>query len=166
MLDESLVFHKTELGQAEIAGTARTLQGRLRRALIMVDGARTVAQLAPLVRPGELDGILEELQAGGFISLAGGTLADLLPGGGSGDAPAAAPGPDAAERFDRARRLAMREVMDRLGPNGDELALLIERCRGASDLRAAMRDAERILSGFIGAAAARDFAQRIGRELG
>lgn len=163
MFDETLVFHKTALGQAEIAGTVRTLQGRLRRALILVDGARTVGQIAPLVRPGELDGILEELQAGGFISLAGGTLADLLPGAGAGAPPA---GPDDAEKFERARRLAMREVMDRLGPNGDELAVLIERCKGPPELRAVMRDAERILAVYIGAAAARDFAQRVGRDLG
>jgi hypothetical protein len=71
MLDATLVFQKTELGSREIGAPGGGLTPRLRRALIVVDGVKTVEDLAPLFRPGEIDTILEELQAGGFVTVAG-----------------------------------------------------------------------------------------------
>jgi hypothetical protein len=160
MLDESLVFHKTARGAEEIGGATRTLAAKLRRALIMVDGVKSVAELAPMFRQGEIDAILEELQAGGFVSLQGGEVA----------VPVAAPGMSApatgAQRFQEAKRAAMREVMDRLGPNGDTLAVKIERASSPSELRAALGEAERVFEAFLGQAAARAFVQKIGRDLG
>jgi hypothetical protein len=67
MFDETLVFHKTDLGAGESCGESRTLGPKLRRALLLVDGAKSVADLTPLFRQGEVDSILEELQAGGYI---------------------------------------------------------------------------------------------------
>jgi hypothetical protein len=71
MLEETLVFHKTDLGAGEICGESRTLGPKLRRALLLVDGAKSVAELTSLFRQGEVDSILEELRAGGYIGLAG-----------------------------------------------------------------------------------------------
>ena len=154
MLDESLVFHKTALGAAEIGGANRTLPGKLRRALILVDGNKTVADLAPLFRQGEIDGILGELQAAGHISLEGGAVAAPAPdAGGAGPA-------SGLLRFDETKRAAMREVMERLGPNGDSVAVKIERAGGPAELRAALAEAERLMAGFVGEAAARAFAQK------
>lgn len=68
MLEESLVFHKTALGQREIEQLRHGLAPKMRRALILVDGTRSVRELAPKFRPGEVDAILEELQASGHIS--------------------------------------------------------------------------------------------------
>ena len=68
MLDESLVFHKTALGQREVEKPADGLVPKLRRALVLVDGVRSVRELAPLFRPGEVDSILEELEASGHVS--------------------------------------------------------------------------------------------------
>ena len=59
----------------------------------------------------------------------------------------------------------MREISDRLGPNGDTLALKIERCKTPEELRAALREAEKILASFLGAEYGRTFAQKIGRDL-
>lgn len=160
MLDESLVFHKTALGATEIGGATRTLAAKLRRALILVDGAKSVADLAPMFRQGEIDAILEELQAGGYISLEGGEVAVAGPATG---VPAAAIG---EQRFQEAKRAAMREVMDRLGPNGDTLAVRIERATTPAELRAALGEAERVFEAFLGQAAARAFVQKIGRDLG
>jgi hypothetical protein len=86
MLDESLVFHKTVLGQQEIAQATRTLAAKMRRALILVDGEKTVADLAPMFRPGEVDSILEELQASGHVTLDARKAAPP-PAGGSGNPP-------------------------------------------------------------------------------
>ena len=160
MLDESLVFHKTALGAAEIGGATRTLGAKLRRALILVDGTKSVADLAPMFRQGEIDAILEELQAAGFVSLEGGAVAVASSATG-GPAPA-----NGEQRFQEAKRAAMREVMDRLGPNGDTLAVRIERATTPAELRAALGEAERAFEAILGLAAARAFVQKIGRDLG
>jgi hypothetical protein len=162
MLDENLVFHKTQAGATEVTAPVHGLPPKLRRGLIMVDGARTVADLAPMFRPGEVDLILGELQKLGLVSLEGGRLAEVL------DATAqdaAAAGAIPPERFEEVRRRAMREISDRLGPNGDTLALKIERCRTPEELRVALREAEKIMASFLGAEYGRTFAQKIGRDL-
>lgn len=163
MLDESLVFHKTSLGAEEIGGPSRSLGAKLRRALILVDGAKTVADLAPMFRPGEIDSILEELQVGGYITLGEGAVA--FGSAPPPEAPAASP-PGGLRRFDDVKLAAMREVMDRLGPDGDTLAVKIERASSPADLRAAIAEAGRVLESIRGAAAARAFAEKIGRVPG
>ena len=161
MLDESLVFHKSEAGAREIATPAHGLSPKLRRALIMIDGVKTVAELAPMFRPGEVDAILAELQDKGLVTLTGGELAPVAAKAVAG--PAA--GAIKAEHFEEVRRRAMREISDRLGPNGDTLALKIERCKTPEDLRSALREAEKIMASFLGAEYGRTFAQKIGRDL-
>jgi len=164
MLEENLVFHKTEAGAREMASTAHGLAPKLRRALILVDGTKTVTDLASAFRPGEIEVILAELQDKGLVTLAGGALApvDASPSAG---AATAAGGAIPAEHFEEVRRRAMREISDRLGPNGDPLALKIERCKTPEELRAALREAEKILASFLGAEYGRTFAQKIGRNL-
>lgn len=161
MLDESLVFQKTEAGAAEMAAPALGLPPKLRRALIVVDGTRTVADLATAFRPGEVDAILMDLQARGLVTLSGGVVS--APKARPDAAPASAGSP--AEGLEEVRRIAMREVSHSMGPNGDALALKIERCRTAEDLRTALREAEKILTSFLGAEAGRAFAQKVGRDL-
>jgi hypothetical protein len=162
MLDENLVFHKTEAGAREIAGTTRGVNPKLRRALILVDGTKSVADLAPMFRPGEADAILAELQSLGLVSLAGGAVAPVSEPAGAPASPAAAV---THERFEEIRMAAVREISHRLGPNGDTLAIKVDRCRTPEELRAALREAEKILASFLGAEYGRTFAQKIGRDL-
>jgi len=160
MLDESLVFHKTQAGANEIATPVHALPPKLRRALIMVDGAKSVAELSAMFRPGEAAAFLLELQAKGLVSLSGGEIAKAA------DAPAPEPAAGLPqERFEQIRREAMREISHRLGPNGDALALKIERCATPQELRVALREAEKILASFLGAEYGRTFAQKVGRDL-
>jgi len=162
MLDENLVFHKTEAGAREIASPSRGLSPKLRRALILVDGAKAVSDLAPMFRPGEVEAILVDLQSQGLVSLAGGELAPVS------SAPPAAAAPAIAisqERFNEIRQAAVREISHRLGPNGDALAIKVDGCRTPEELRVALREAEKILSSFLGAEYGRSFAQKIGRDL-
>lgn len=162
MLDENLVFHKTEAGARELAGTDRGVSSKLRRALILVDGTKTVADLAPMFRPGEVEVILVELQSLGLVSLAGGQVAPVSAPGSTPAGPAAAVTP---ARFDEIRLAAVREISHRLGPNGDTLAIKVERCKTPEELRTALREAEKILASFLGAEYGRTFAQKIGRDL-
>jgi hypothetical protein len=165
MPDENFVFQKTQRGADEIAAGERTLASKLRRALILVDGAKSVADLAPAFRPGEIDAILAELLSGGFIEPAGGAAAAAMPQGqDAGDArgdQAAMP----AQHFEEVRRRAAREISDRLGPNGDSLALMIEGCSTPERLRVALREVEKILTSYLGADYGKTFAQKIGRDL-
>jgi len=162
MLDENLVFHKTEAGAREIAGAARAVSSKLRRALILVDGTKTVGDLAPMFRPGEAEAILAELQSLGLVSLAGGAVAPVSEPAGAPATPAAALTP---ERFTEIRLAAVREISHRLGPNGDTLAMKVDRCKTPEELRVALREAEKILASFLGAEYGRTFAQKIGRDL-
>jgi len=164
MLDENLVFHKSEAGAREIASSGHGLSAKLRRALIMVDGVKTVAELAPMFRPGEIASIFAELQSMGFVTLAGGALAEVSAEP-AGSAPEGTAKAVSQEQFDEVRRRAMKEVSDRLGPNGDSLALKIERCGTPEELRAALREAETIMASFLGAEYGRNFAKKIGRDL-
>jgi hypothetical protein len=163
MLDENLVFHKTEAGAREVTAPERRLSPKLRRALILVDGTKAVTDLAPMFRPGEVDAILAELQAMGLVSLAGGEIAPVSSAPASA-APAAA-GALSPERFNEIRKAAVREISHRLGPNGDALAIKVDRCRTPEELRVALREAEKILASFLGAEYGRTFAQKIGQDL-
>lgn len=163
MLDDGLVFHKTERGHAEVAQPGGGLSPKFRRCLILIDGVKTVAELSPLFRPGEIAAILDELQAGGYVALEGGAAEAAPPG--AEEAGAEFAGIDATT-FVEIRRRAIREVSDRLGPTGDPLAVKIEQCTTPEELRVALRDAERILASFLGAEYAKTFAKKVGRNLG
>lgn len=161
MLDENLVFQKTEAGAREIAAPAHALSPKLRRALIMVDGVKRMAELAAMFRPGEIDAIVLELQAKGLVALPGGATAVSEPQSAAPTGPISI----SPERFKEIRALAMREISHRLGPNGDALALKVEGCTTPEELRAALREAEKILASFLGAEYGRSFAQKVGRDL-
>lgn len=161
MLDENLVFHKTEAGAREVGAPGLGLAPKLRRALILVDGSKSVTDLAPMFRPGEVEAILAELQSRGLVSLEGGAVAPVTASE-PGSAPAAAV---SAEQFEEIRKAAVREISHRLGPNGDALALKVDRCRTPEELRIALREAEKILASFLGAEYGRAFAQKVGRGL-
>ena len=57
-MDGSLVYSKTPKGVAEIAARSAQLPMTTRRVLIMVDGKRTVDELAVLLRLGEIDSVM------------------------------------------------------------------------------------------------------------
>ena len=151
-MDEDLVFHKTEKGQNEIGHPGGGLPPKQRRCLIMVDGAKSVAELSAMFRPGEIDQILEGLVAAGYIAL---------------DAAQAAAHVETHiphfhdAQFDIVRQRAMREVSERLGPNGDPLAIKLEECETPAQLRHVLREAEVVMTSFLGAEYAKTFARKL-----
>jgi len=70
-MDETIVFRKTERGQREIAQAGGELSPKLRRILITIDGVKQIGELAPLTRPGEIEGVVEALLRGGYIIATG-----------------------------------------------------------------------------------------------
>jgi hypothetical protein len=168
-MDDKLIFSKTPKGIGEVATRSSALSMAARRVLIMIDGRRSVGELAPLLRPGEIITVMATLEAQGFVVKAGGSDS-------SGSRPAAAEpsievntvGGPPEERnvltLDEAKRRAVRELIDRLGPEGEMMAMRIEQCRTAEDLRERLREAERLIGGLLGETAAQGYLQALRRQ--
>jgi hypothetical protein len=168
-MDDRLVYTKTAKGVAEIAARGGTLSLAARRILIMVDGKRSVAELAPLARPGEIEGLIATLEANGFIQRMQDT-ATATPR--SLDVPTVAGievhslGTDPGEErtlltLDEAKRRAVRALTDRLGPDAEIIAMRIEQARTADELRERIKEAERVVAGLLGQAAAGEFLRAL-----
>lgn len=170
-MDGSVVYAKTTKGVAEVAARSAQISMTTRRVLIMVDGKRTVDELAVLLRPGEIDGVIAQLESAGLIHRHTGSHALDVPtiGGRELDALPTTQGPATPEdanplTLDEAKRRAVRELTDRLGPEAEALALRIESCRTIEDFRERVREAERLVSGALGAAAAADYLRALRRR--
>ena len=66
-MDGSLVYSKTPKGVAEVAARSAQLSMTTRRVLIMIDGKRSIDELAVLLRPGEIDAVITQLESAGLI---------------------------------------------------------------------------------------------------
>jgi hypothetical protein len=174
-MDEQLVFSKTSKGVAEVAARSAALGMAARRVLILVDGKRTVADLAPLLKPGEIMGVIAALEDQGFIARPAAAEAPARPATRTMDLPpSVAPldvntvGGAVEERIlltlDEAKRRAVRELVDRLGPDADGMSVRIEQSRTADELRDRLREAERLVAGFLSEAAAQDYMRALRRS--
>lgn len=154
----STIYRKTAKGHAEIETRALRLPPRLRGALILVDGHRSVEDLAKLI-PGDAAQTLEQLLADGFIEVFA-VLADRPPA----PPPPAAVAPrkpaPAASSLDNQKREVVRYLNDRLGPTAETLAIKIERAASAAELQPLLAQAAQVLRNFGGAAAADPFVAR------
>jgi hypothetical protein len=163
MLDDWLVYAKTAKGVAEIGSRSGAVSLAARRVLIMIDGKRTVAELAPLARTGEIGTIIEQLEAQGMVH----------PAPAGADAPTTAaplePADDLGEdrlvsNFEVVKRRAVRELSDRLGPDAEVMAVRIEHSRSTDELRQRLHEAERLVAGMLGDAHAQDFLRALRRR--
>ena len=140
MLNPDSVLKKTDAGVAAIKDRDRTVAPRARTLLIMVDGSKTVAQLAAL----NIDAVqgatlLEELADRSFIETVGrpstgasaSTPAQAAPAPASiANTPAPAPS-DRRPEVDvkTSIRNATRFLENWLGPQSEPLCLQLERCK-------------------------------------
>lgn len=165
MIDEQLVYAKTPKGVAEVAARSGGLSLAARRVLILIDGKRTVAELAPLARPGEIASILEGLESQGFVqplnSAAVRAAAAEPAGTESGDELA---DERLVATLEAVKRRAVRELSDRLGPDAEVMAVRIEQCRTPDELRQRLHEAERLVAGILGDAQGQDFLRALRRR--
>jgi hypothetical protein len=172
------LYMKTAEGSAEVAARSPRLNMTQRRVLIMADGKRTIAELAQLVPQGNIEEVLALLIGMGLIG--------RIPDGTESAAAAAAiepldvptitgvappptlsppPGePEPVMTLDEAKRRAVRELTDRLGPGADSLAMKIEACRSADEFRERLREAERLVSALQGAEAGQAYLRALRRR--
>jgi len=173
-MDGSLIYVKTPKGAAEVAARSALLTMTTRRVLIMMDGKRTVGELAMLVRPGEIDGIVSQLESAGLAQKAAAAGMDKpAPLNGretAGEAPATLGATVMDEReltpitLEEAKRRAVRELNDRLGPEAEVLAIRIEHCKSIEEFRERVREAERFVAAALGNAAAQDSLRALRRK--
>jgi hypothetical protein len=164
MLDDRLIYAKTPKGVAEVGTRSSAVSLAARRVLIMIDGKRTLGELAPLSPTGDIGPIVEQLEAQGMVQLASAGIPTNPPLG-----PAADSADDLAEErlvasFDAFKRRAVRELSDRLGPDAEVMAVRIEHCRTTDDLRQRLLEAERLVAGMLGDAQAQEFLRALRRR--
>jgi hypothetical protein len=145
-------YRKSSKGVAEIETRAHRLPPRLRSALIVVDGRRSATELYKLI-PQQAEETVAALLEQGFI--------EAVAQAPSAAAPAPRPaGPPAPVDFDSRRRDAVRRFTDLVGPMGEALAMRMERCRSADELRPLLALASQILANTRGRQAATDYSAR------
>ena len=176
MLNPNTVFFKTEAGLEEVKARALGLRAELRRLLILVDGSAPLSRLAIFVRGSEIDSLIAELEIQGLVSTGtGATAAVNAPVAVSAVAsavarpaatPALSPTPSSssaipasvsyanleptAAQLIAVRQTAIRTLHDLLGPDADALAVKIDRCKDAQDLRATITDIRQTLDRRLG----------------
>jgi hypothetical protein len=167
-MDGSLVYAKTPKGVAEIAARSAQLSMTTRRVLIMIDGKRSVDELSVLLRPGEVDAVIAQLESAGLIQRSTGSHVLDVPTvfGREAEAMPTTQGPAAGEEgnpmtLEEAKRRAVRELTDRLGPGAEGVSLRIENCRTIEDFRERVREAERLVTAALGPAAAADYLRAL-----
>ncbi len=166
MLKPNAVYFKTEAGMAEVKVRALGLRAELRRLLILVDGNAPLSRLAVFVRGSEIDYLIAELELQGLVTTSVGApvaFAEsivLLPTAAwraTNGAPPATPAaathanlePTTAQML-AVRRTAVSTLHDLLGPDADALAVKIERCKDAQELRVAITDIRQTLDRQLG----------------
>lgn len=166
-MDGTCIYAKTPAGSAEVAARAAGLCMQTRRVLIMMDGRRTVGELAVLVRPGEIEAIVGRLEAAGLARRLGeddAAVAATPVNGNAGVANVSAAPEDRDTgplTLDEAKRRAARELNERIGPEADGLAIRIESCRTIDEFRERIRDAERFVATALGREAAQDYLRAL-----
>jgi hypothetical protein len=164
MLDDWLVYAKTAKGAAEVASRSGAVPLAARRVLIMIDGKRPIAELAPLARTGEISTIVEQLEAQGLVQ----PVQASAQGTASIWAQPEASDEFAEDRvsggFDAVKRRAIRELADRLGADAEVMASRIDQCRSTEELRQSLHEAERLVAGMLGEMQAQEFLRALRRR--
>jgi hypothetical protein len=157
-MDPEQVLSKTDKGREEIATRAHHLDAKHRRILILVDGTSTAGAIAAKVA-GFDDGlaVLDDLLSAGFVAGAGAAVAPPAP-----TAPAAAAPPAATDSLESLKRLACGQIERLMGPDGDPLALRIEKAGSREEFLAEARKVHAALSAFLGPKKADLFAKALG----
>jgi hypothetical protein len=179
-LNDKLVFAKTPKGATEVATRGGGLTMAARRILIMVDGKRSLGELAAMLRSNELDGVINLLETQGFIQRSSGASGGppTVFGNTRMDEPTRELPTETLEvntianegeerqllTIEEAKRRAVRELNDRLGPEAEIMAVRLEQTRTADELRDRLREAERLVAGLLGEAAAAEYLRALRRR--
>lgn len=151
-MDRQAIYRKTGAGADAIATRHAALAPKQRSLLILVDGRRTVGELATLgAALGDPAELLQALLAHGYIE----PLARKSPVAPAAGARADADGVPLAQ----ARTLAVRRLTDLLGPGATDLCLRLEKTHTVQEFQAAVRRTEATLRQVVGPQRAAQFLE-------
>ena len=171
---EQGIYRKTDKGRDEIATRANKLGLRERTMLIMVDDKTSRAGLLAKNSHPTSEGILDDLLAGGYIEIVGGTVTAASAPPPSAPAPVQAPAapapvqaapaaaaapaaPPVEVSMQSASRYACRALVTLLGPGADDLTALIEKCKTVEELTARLEKCRDVVQGMSGRRKAEEF---------
>ena len=181
MLKPNTVYFKTQAGIQEVKARVLGLRAELRRLLILVDGNAPLSRLAIFVRGSEIDSVIAELEVLGLVTsgtsspaavglpiAAPASIAEPVqrPAPPLAAAPAPAPtlyanlAPTAAQLL-AVRNTAIRTLHEMLGPDADSLAIKIERCVDAQELRVVITDIRQTLDRQMGTDKGQRFLEEV-----
>lgn len=162
-MDAQAIYRKSGKGTEAIA--SRTLAGKLRTLLILVDGKKTIANLRELaVGLGEPDQLLAQLKAEGFIEAVPGA-APVPPAVPTTAAMSTVPVADAGKSLVKVKALATHLLAEVLGPLADDVSLKIEAAQDVPHFIAAMKLAYAVVREVRGQGAADRFGQEIENQM-
>ena len=163
-MENHFIFARSEKPESDLEGEESD-RARYRRFLALVDGQRTVEELAQVSRPDELTNTLQWLLEHDFITKIGEASSDH-----GLTTPAQDPFAAAAlteDMFDEFKRRAVLQLRARFGASADNACERIVQAHTPEELRSALRDAEGMIAGPAApgeAAEVRELFLRIGRN--
>ncbi len=151
------IFFTTARGYAEMQSDALALSPRMFRALVLVNGVRTVEKLVLQLRSADALKTLRELETGGYIERVGS----------SGAEPSVSRYTEtlSPEQFSEIKRVIINDLHARLGSADDFAVEEIARSENAMELRSALRIAGDILLATLGEAAVVEHLRAVGKKV-
>ena len=164
-MNPGMTYIKTDKGRAELAGRSRALDAVQRRLLVLIDGNKTVNDLAVFVRVGELDEALDHLLREVLIESTDCIAPLQAPAAPGFAATAAAEEPRPAsspKEFNEVRQQASDFVLERLGSAGEPLCDAIDRSQNPAELRKMLRGVEIFVGQRLSAETTQAFVRHFG----
>ena len=159
-MDLQAKYRKTEKGVQAIGSRSAGVAGKLRMLLILVDGKKNVDELKRLAvgaMIGEADQLLAQLVDEGLI--------ELESAGTPAPAPAPAPASAAAADLGPAKALAIRRLIELLGPSADHLCIKIEEAKDGPQFIEVMKRAYATVRDIKGQSVAEGFGQSVEAQM-
>ncbi len=125
-------YKKTQTGITELNSHQLGLRTELRRLLILIDGKRSIQSLAPFFRPGEVSGLVDELERLGAIEMAT-PITGMLPS-------ATASSAISSKQLQAAIGIAKTVAKSRFNRAADRFITELDRCKDSQSLRAIVSD--------------------------
>lgn len=134
-MDSGAVYAKTPKGLEEMVQRCHGLSRRDRQILIMMDGRRTLGELARLVVHSDHEQVVANLLADGFIALRTQAASGAKPAPAPGSAPAVPPPRDDGQRIEMARNFMVGTLRTFLGSSCSSLVEQLDACDQLEQLR-------------------------------
>jgi len=157
-----IIYAKSSKASDRVATHPHRLPARYRRFLRLLDGKRSVAELATVSRPDEIEETIAYLLSNGFIEKVGEQSRPEALAESDDPFLAASLTPDMFEEF---KQRAVTQIKERFGTRAREATRRIVAANTPAALRGALRDAEGLIESLgegVDPAEVRAFFKRIG----